>query len=176
MSGQFGINYHPLQRSAVPYPYGTGIPTQWIPNWYAFTNLTDDQITAYEAFPQDLVSYTSTVRNYYQARAFPQNMSPMPNPYITVNTVPIYPNDRVRGQLIQIALSVMRAPTALYNLTINGTVYHLTSAQAAGLLDGLNSYDNQARTIEANTINGINATPPTITTRAQIDAAFAVLN
>lgn len=157
-----------------PYPLGTAIPTVYDGSWRSYTDLTKDQIAAFQAFPQDLLKYNAGQRWLYEIRAFPSTMVPQPNPYILVNGIPIFTSPPSNVAWINgLATDAQNNPGKTFNYTAQSVVYVLTSDQAIGLFAGLRAYIQQCRDIEASNINGINA--GTITLQSQIDQAFAVL-
>lgn len=149
------------------------IPTVWDPNWPNYVDLTTAQVAAFEAFPQDLIRYAGTIRWYYEIRSFPQSSS-MPNPYITVAGITVVTNTDNLTKITALALDAQLNNADTYSITVNGTVFNLNATQAIALFNGVRAYVQQCRNIEAQMINGINAN--TITSRSQIDTAFAVLN
>lgn len=153
---------------------GPTIPPAYDPRWPSFTNLTPAQIAVFQSFPEDLIKYLGQMRWQYEIRAFPASMNPQPNPYITIGGIPIYTLPNNLTLITALAVDAGLNPGDTYNFTVGGVVYNLTAAQAVGLFNGVRSYIQQCRDVEATCINGINA--KTITSRAQIDAALAALN
>jgi hypothetical protein len=47
---------------------GPAVPVAYDPNWGKFTNLTKVQIAAFQAMPEDLVSYSATRRWQHEVR------------------------------------------------------------------------------------------------------------
>lgn len=160
---------------------GPAIPTTWDPSWNSFTNLTPAQIAAFQAFPQDLTLYTSSQRWQFENRMFAANRVPLPNNYVTIGGVPVYPSADNIGKITAMALDAQMNAADSYTFTVSAppptvglaTVYTLTAAQAIALFSGVRAYVQQCRDIEGQLVNGING--GTITSRAQIDAAFAGL-
>lgn len=142
-------------------------PTVYDPNWQYYTNLTPNQIAWFSSQPQYLVSYA-----YAQRR---QKETGVLGPQLTVAGMPVNTNDRAVADLANVAMTATRGATAVFHIAINGVVYTLSAVQALALFDNTNKFLNACRTVETQMVTGANATPPTITSTSQIDAAFAAI-
>lgn len=149
-------------------PPGSGhndgaLPTVYISGWQKFTNLTVQQVVAFESLPEALILYTKERR--WQAEISG----------ITVN-----------GALITTALAdqqkIAGLKQAIDNATItgnsnffdgNGNVQDLSPAQVTAMYNAVVSFVKATYDTAATLVTGINATPPSVTTRKAIDAAYA---
>jgi hypothetical protein len=140
-------------RTAKPVLYtGPAVPTTYDPTWQTYTNLTKAQIAAFQGMPQDLAKY-ALIRGW-QAHNKPLTVNgstvTMVSPQATFGTDPT---------------------TRTVDITIKGVVpSKLDAVQTAAASRAQSTHDAYAKLVA-----GVNATPPTITTRAQVDAAFAAI-
>jgi hypothetical protein len=143
------------------------LPTVYDPGWQVFNNLTPQQITAFQSFPQDLTAYASTKRWH---KEIANNTAG----FITVNNIPVDMSESNRALLLGLARAADRNINGgTFSFTDNGVGITLTAAQGISLVDAVMSYIQTCRTTEKTMLDGINA--KTITTRAQIDTAFAAI-
>jgi hypothetical protein len=162
------------------------LPTQYDPGWQSYTDLSVEQIAAFQAFPQDLTKYIGIRRWQTEINAWPAGSKPA---YITLPTVAANPT--ISGmQLATDALSQQRiaalkqaidngavAPSAIQRvpfLAVNG-VYQLTASDVTALYSYVVRYVQATYSVAATLLAQVNATPQTLTTRAPVDAAFAAI-
>jgi hypothetical protein len=161
----------PLPPKIYQSPPGSGgndgaLPTTYDINWPFYTNLTPDQVTAFQAFPQDLSAYCRTVRWNTENGAG-----------ITSAGIPVMTTDRDQTKIAQIQTGFLVTPSA--NIVqfhdAQGGVHALGQPQIKIMFTNIVTFVEKTFTTSQQTIAAINATPPTITTRAQVDAAFAAI-
>jgi hypothetical protein len=162
------------------------IPTTYDPNW-AFYNdpkLTPAQIAAFQAFPQDLTKYTGTRRWQKEICSTVPGVS-----YLTASfiTIPSSASADIAGLQITTDLvsqqKIAAVKQAFDNGTLTGTmpflavngVRNLSAADITALYGYVVRYVQATYVTAATLLAGINASPQTITTRAQVDAAFAAI-
>lgn len=159
---------------AIPQKSYTGpaVPTAYEASWQTYTNLTQPQIAAFQAFPADLVKYASFKR-------WAKEVSPL--------TISDNANATVNGVVLDMGSESQRymsdAKQAFDNGTLTGSIsfnakdgaHTFNAADIASIYAAKTERIQETRTALGTLVVGINAAPPTITSRAQIDAAFAVL-
>lgn len=143
------------------------LPTKYDPLYRTYSDISAAQIAVFEAFPQDLIKYAGTRRWQKEIAG------------IMVNGMAVSTAEADRSLLNGLAITAQRSPPdKTFSFTDNGVAYTLTSAQALALFDAVSGYIQACRSAEATLIAAINPTPPvqpTVTSRAQIDAAFAAI-
>ncbi len=144
------------------------LPAAYDPNWPIYQNLTSQQILTFQSFPQDLKMYASTARWH-------KEIANATSGFIIVSGVPIDMSEANRALLLGLARAADRNINGgTFSFTDNGVGITLTAAQGIALVDVVMSYIQTCRTAEKTMLDGINA--KTITTRTQIDAAFAAIS
>jgi hypothetical protein len=146
---------------------GPAVPTSYDPSWQLFVNLTPAQIAAFQAFPQDLTKYVG-IRRWQTEIAG-----------ITLPTGVRLATD----QTSQSKIAALKQ--AIDNGTVNSTgvfpflaldgVHQLSAADITVLYGFVVRYVQATYVVAASLLAGVNAIPQTITTRAQVDAAFAAI-
>ena len=143
---------------------GPAVPTTYDPLWGLYQNLTPSQILAFQSFPQDLAIYAAKQR-------WNKEYSPI-TVTISGNTFPVDMSDRGIARVSMLKTSGV-ASVNFY--AADGNVYVLSSQDIARLHNGMNTRVQNTYNVLATLLAGINATPPTVTTRDQIDTAFAAI-
>jgi hypothetical protein len=159
------------------------IPTVYDPKWPSYIDLSPAQIAAFQAFPQDLTNYVGNLRWWWEISSVPSDGSAGTTPYITIpaghgtiSGMQVMTDDRSKQLLagLKQALDagVLTVPPGGFPFITGNGVYML-SAQDVTNLSGFVARWVQASFMTAATLlAGINAIPQTITTRAQVVAAF----
>lgn len=81
-----------------------------------------------------------------------------------------------RGNYTGAVLAAQLNPAATFNWkTSDGSFVTLNATQITAVAVAVMTYVQSAYTVEQTVLAGINASPPTITTKAQVDTAFAAL-
>lgn len=151
-------------------PPGSGgndgvLPTVWDPLWANYDNLTLQQITAFQNMPPALLRYLAQMR--WQAEISG----------VTLNAIPLTTQDRDQQKIAGLK-------QAFDNGAITGTVAFSDAAGNTQIVDatattaiyrGVVTFVQQTYATAASLKAAINATPPTVTTRVQIDQAFAAI-
>lgn len=139
-------------------------PTVYDPSWPLFSNLTTSQILAFQAFPQDLMSYSMKRLNAAEISG------------VTVNTIPLATTGAELAKLSRFQQAMDKAAFATTKfIDKTGAVHTLGVPQLQQLFVGVAQFINSLYTAYDQINTAVNATPPTITTRAQIDAIYAPL-
>jgi hypothetical protein len=95
---------------------------------------------------------------------------------ITVNGVPMGTDDATRQTLTSAVVLAQTDSTITVDWKLqDGSFVQLTAAQIIGLGKAVAGFVQACFSAESTLATGINATPPTITTKAQIDAAYAAI-
>lgn len=150
-------------------PPGSGgndgaLPTVYDPAWMRFTNLTPAQIVAFQGFPQDLLLYASTRRWLAEISG------------TTVSGIPLNTQDRDQAKVSQLKQAfdagVIAGGTVSFS-DATGNIQTVNAATATALYAAIVAFVQSTYTTYANLFAGINA--KTITTRKQIDAAYAAI-
>lgn len=111
--------------------------------------------------PEQLAAYASAARYAKETGG------------ITVNGLAIPTDDRAKLLLMGAANEM--AATATAPFVLNGVVTTLTGAQFQAIYQAIVAHVQACFAAEATLLAGINATPATITTTAQIDSALAAV-
>jgi len=154
---------------------GPAVPATYDPTWQGYTNLTPAQIAAFQAMPQDLIKYAGQRRWQKEIGSTVQGVSYLSQSYITVGGIQVTTNDGDLIRLLGLNEWAKANPNGTTSFTDNGVAVSITAAQAAALFAAVMAFIQACRQAEATLIAGINATPPTVTSRAQVDAAFAAI-
>ena len=145
----------PFRAPPKPVLYtGPAVPMAYDPVWQTYTNLTKAQIAAFQAMPQDLAKY-ALIRGW-QAQNKPLTVNEstvtMVSPQATFGTDPT---------------------TRTMDITIKGIMP--SKFDAAAVQTAATNHAQSTHDVYQTLAASINATPPTVTTRAQVDAAFAAI-
>jgi hypothetical protein len=154
----------PPQQARRDYT-GPAVPTTYDPLWGLFQNLTPSQVLAFQSFPQDLASYAAIKRWNKEFSTFTVT--------IGGNTFPVDMSDR---GLSRVTMLKTGAAAIVNFYATDGNVYTLSAVQITQMLNAMNTRVQNTYSTLATLLNGINATPATITARSQIDAAFAAIS
>jgi hypothetical protein len=175
----------PLTRFQYQSPPNSGgndgaLPLAWVPNWNTkWMNLTDPQIAAFQAFPQDLIAYIAYSRWIWEVRG--TSTPGPPTPYITVPVstgIQLYTDDRSQAKISQLAQAVDKGtvtvtPGNLFPfLAVNG-VFMLSASDVEAVYGYVVRYVQSTYAIAATLIGQVQGGQ--VTTRAPIDAAFAAI-
>lgn len=152
------------------------LPTTYDPAWQGYTDLTPAQIAAFQAFPQDLVKYAGARRWQKENCFVVAGITYLSQNYITVDGIQVVAPAQNAGLLLGLAYWAQRNPGKTTSFTNNGTAVTITTDQALSICDGVTAYVQACRSAEALLLGEINATPPAVTSRAQIDAEFAAIS
>lgn len=137
-------------------PYtGPSIPTAYDPGWQTYTNLTQEQIAAFQSFPEDLLKYLALKR-------WQKGISGTTWRGITIDT-----QDADISLITTMAMAATRDPTGKFSFTQNGMAYSLTAAEVLNLFDTVNASYQNLRNAEAQLIKDIH--DKKVTTRSHID-------
>lgn len=158
-------------------PPGSGsndgaLPTSYDPTWPSYTNLTPQQILAFQTFPQDLVKYALLRRWLAEITTMPVTMTVQG----ASRTLQIDMSDRGQARIDKLARkwgSNATATTAFVDTT--GTIFNLSAANLMTIDNAVTALVEQLHTELATLMSGINVVPPTVTTRKAIDAAYAAI-
>lgn len=147
----------------VPVLYtGPAIPTQYDPGWRRFTNLTPAQITSFEQFPQALLLYASQRR--WQAEISGTTVGGI------ALTTQLQDQQKIAGLKQAFDAGVLTSTPffdAAGNIqTVNAVAFNAIYAAVVQFVDV--TYQTAAQLVVG--IKG-----GTITTQAQIDAAYAAI-
>jgi hypothetical protein len=142
---------------------GPAEPTAYDSTWQIYTNLTAAQIAWFESQPADLLNYASTRRWLAEISG------------TTVAGVPLGTQDRDQAKIAQIKQAFDNgALTGSVSFSdAAGNTQSVTAAMATQIYNGVVAFVQGTYMAYAALKAGIQATPPTVTSRAQIDAAFA---
>jgi len=170
-------------------PPGSGgndgaLPTTYDPLWQYYVNLTQEQIAAFQAFPEDLVKYTAHRRWQWEISATSSDGLGPAQHYLTIPAdgtaiagMQVYADDRSQNKISYLfqgttsgAFTHGPAGTTPF-LARNGT-YWLAHADITALYGYVMRWIQQSYVTAANLYDQINVSPPTVTSRAQVDAAF----
>jgi hypothetical protein len=156
----------PLYQS----PPGSGtnngaLPTTYDPTWQNYINLTPAQVVAFQSFPQDLLRYLQTRRWLAEISG------------ITINNIPLTTQYTDQAKIAQLKQAfdngAITGPVSFFDAQNN--IRQVNATAATVIYNAMVTFVQSVYTTAATLQNGINATPPTITTRAQIDAAIAAI-
>jgi hypothetical protein len=145
-------------------------PTVYESNWWRYVNLTPNQSAWFASQPPYLVFYAAQIRSQKELGSL--------GPQITVGGIPIPTHTSAVTYFNQLGINGIlgaTGPSATYSFVINGVSYTLGLPQIKTLYSGLAKFINNCHTVEAQMVTNANATPPTITSTSQIDAAFAAI-
>ena len=149
-------------------PAGSGkndghLPTVYVQGWNKFDNLTPAQVVAFQSFPPDLIDYAGQRRWLAEISG------------VTVAGVPLTTNDRDQAKIGQLK-------QAFDNGALTGTVAFSDAAgntqtvdatAATAIYRGVVTFVQSTYSTYAQVKAGVSSS--TITTRKQIDAAYALI-
>lgn len=150
-------------------PPGSGnndgaLPSAFIPGWWTFKNLTADQVLAFQGFPQDLLQYLASRRQLAEWSG------------VTVAGIPLLTQDKDQAKVDQMMHAFDRGVITTQPFFDGvGNVHVVNAAQASMIYSAVVGFVSQTFVVAKQLFDGITATPPTITTRKQIDAELAVV-
>ena len=152
----------PFTRSIRLY-IGPVVPMAYDPTWQTYTNLTPAQIAAFQSFPEDLLIYANTRRWMAEISG------------ITVGGVPLTTQDRDQSKIAQLKQAfdngTLTNPVPFSDAS--GATQTVDAAAATALYTAVVRFVEATYTALATLKVGIaNAT---ITSRKQIDAAYAAI-
>lgn len=143
------------------------LPTVYDSNWQAFNNLTPQQVLAFQSFPQDLVKYAANQRWLAESSG------------VTIGGISVTTMDRDQAKVAQLKQAfdngAIPPTTVIPFFDANGNIQSVNAAVATILYNGVVAFVESTFKTAATLVAGINATPATITTRKQIDAAYAAI-
>jgi hypothetical protein len=143
------------------------LPTVYDPQWPVYTDLSPAQIDAFQSFPEDLSKYATQRRWMAELTGTSVTLSP-------AVTIPLDTSDRSKILIMGIrqALDDGLLTQAQFK-DVSGTVRMLDATGIKAVQGAVLGFVNALFVAEATLLAGITATPPTITSRSQIDAAYA---
>lgn len=146
---------------------GPSVPTTYDPQWIFFTNLTPTQVLAFQAFPQELAKYVGTKRWLTEIAAItlPSGIN------IDMNALS---QQKIAALKQAIDNGTIVVPVGGFPFIALDGVHMLSAADITNLYTSVVHAVQATYSVAADLIAQINAT--TITTRAQIDAAFAAIS
>lgn len=140
---------------------GPPIPVTYDPLWTLFTNLTPEQVAAFQSFPQDLLKYAKPRRWLAETSG------------LTLNGIPIATQDRDQQKIAMLKQAlddgVLTGNIQFFDGA--GNVQVMTPAQVTAMYTAVVKFVEATYDTAATVVAGIKA--GTITTRKQIDAAYA---
>lgn len=154
-------------------PPGSGgndgaLPTTYDPQWPQYTNLTDAQKTAFKGFPQDLLTYTA--QSQYLASLSGTSAT------IAAGAINLLTDPISVQATTNCYLNSRDAFTAVVHFTdAAGTIHAVGVPDMKTIYGAIVKFLDTIVSTALNLIGQINATPPTVTTRAQIDSAFVAV-
>jgi len=142
---------------------GPATPVTYDPAWQTYTNLSPTQIAIFQAFPQDLVKYARNKR-------WQVEISNLTLP----NGIQLDMSDTSQRKIAGLKQAFDNgALTGTVPFVAMDGVHQVDAAAVTAVYDACVARVQGTYTVLATLLAGINATPQTITTRAQVDAAFA---
>jgi hypothetical protein len=159
------------------------IPTVYDPAWPTYVDLGPAQILAFQAFPQDLTNYVGNLRWWWEISSVPSDGSGPATSYLTIpaghgtiSGMQVQTDDRSKQLLagLKQALDagVLTIPPGGFPFIARNGVYLLSAQDVTNLSGFVARWVQNTFMAAATLLQGINAIPQTITTRAQVVAAF----
>lgn len=142
------------------------IPTQYDPIWPVYTDLNAVQIAAFQAFPQDLINYTSIKRWQKEIAGMVLNNMTI---VLDATGLALLSGLAIRAQRDQSA----NASTS-YTFTSQGNCITLSPSQALALFDAVSVFIQQCRSAEGVIVGNINS--GLITSRSQVDSDLSSIS
>ncbi len=138
------------------------LPTVYVPQWNGYTNLSEAQKTAFRGFPQDLMVYS-------QLRRWGAEISGT-----TVAGIPLTTQDRDQQKIAALKQAFDTGViSSVQFFDASGAVQTVNAAAATAIYSGVVTFVQSTYTTAATLQAQILA--KTVTTRAQIDAAYAAI-
>ena len=137
----------PIKR---PYK-GPAVPTAYEANWSLYTNLTPAQEAWFQSQPVDLAKYAKTQQQLVGTA-----------PLVHSSGITVHGMVDGTGTVSSLRMS----------LAVGKDISAVASTDVAAAHAAFVARWKATQAVEATAITGINAKPPTVTSRAQIDAAL----
>lgn len=142
------------------------LPTVYDPSWQSYTNLTPAQVEAFQGFPQAIQDYSSYSR-------WIKEISDLTLP----NGIKLAMDSESQRKIAGLKQAFdSGALTGTVPFVAKDGVHQLAAADVTALFQACVARVQATYAAHANVINGTNANPRTITSRAQVDAAFAAIS
>lgn len=164
-------------------PPGSGgndgaLPSSYDQRWWSYTNLTPQQILAFQAFPQDLQKYIVLLRWQHEVRQLPGNAAnyiTLPDGMGAISGIQLLTDVVSQQKIAAVKQAIDNGTLVIVGATfpflaVNG-VFLLSAADITALYGCVVRHVQATYTTAADLLGQVNA--KTLTTHAAVDAAFA---
>jgi hypothetical protein len=161
----------PVLGPSYQSPPGSGgndgaLPKVWDPGYQNYINLTPQQVVAFQSMPQALLLYAGTRRWMAEISG------------TTVAGVPLTTQDRDQSKISQLKQAYdtgVKTGTTSFSDAVGNTQV-VDAAAVTAIYTGIVLFVDATYETYATLKAGIKAAQPTITTRKQIDTAYAAIS
>lgn len=152
---------------------GPTVPTAYDPTWQTYTNLTQAQKVAFQSFPQALQIYALIRRGLAESSTLPASIALTSGAQPIAVTLTASANDKadLLGLVSDYNSGLLTGTMSFVDAS--NTVRTIDSTGATALYAAVSGFVKALWQAATTLMAGINASPPTVTTRAAIDAVYA---